>query len=81
MICADVDITRKERESEIERERESWSLLTDMAYFIEIDIEDLQFHERCGGGAFGSVYRALWLSQQREVAVKKLLQLDKEVCL
>ena len=51
-----------------------------MAVLFEVAIEDLDFHERCGGGSFGSVYRATWLSQKRVVAVKKLLALDKEVC-
>lgn len=49
------------------------------ATFCEIDIEDLVFYERCGGGTFGSVYRALWKSQDMVVAVKKLLMLEKEV--
>uniref|UniRef100_A0A3P8W3H3 Mitogen-activated protein kinase kinase kinase 7-like n=1 Tax=Cynoglossus semilaevis TaxID=244447 RepID=A0A3P8W3H3_CYNSE len=40
--------------------------------------EDLLFYENCGGGSFGSVYRALWISQDKEVAVKKLLKIDKE---
>ncbi|XP_048238941.1 uncharacterized protein LOC124124523 [Haliotis rufescens] len=48
------------------------------ATFCEIDIEDLVFYERCGGGTFGSVYRALWKSQDMVVAVKKLLMLEKE---
>ncbi|KAL5007152.1 hypothetical protein ScPMuIL_015958 [Solemya velum] len=46
--------------------------------FCEIDFHDLEFFERCGGGTFGSVYRALWTSRKKEVAVKKLLVLDKE---
>ena len=50
-----------------------------MACLYEIDFDDLQFYERCGGGSFGSVYRAQWLSKDKEVAVKKLLVLDKEV--
>ncbi|XP_052095562.1 mitogen-activated protein kinase kinase kinase 20-like [Mytilus californianus] len=49
-----------------------------MAAFYEIDFEDLEFYERCGGGSFGSVYRAKWKSENLIVAVKKLLVLDKE---
>lgn len=47
--------------------------------FVQIKHEDLLFYENCGGGTFGSVYRALWISQNKEVAVKKLLKIDKEV--
>ena len=50
-----------------------------MALMREVEPDDLEFYERCGGGTFGSVYRARWISQNREVAVKKLLVLDKEV--
>ncbi|XP_072297388.1 protein kinase Npk [Eucyclogobius newberryi] len=46
--------------------------------FVQIKHEDLVFYENCGGGSFGSVYRALWISQNKEVAVKKLLKIDKE---
>lgn len=46
---------------------------------MQIKHEDLLFYENCGGGTFGSVYRALWISQNKEVAVKKLLKIDKEV--
>ncbi|XP_035491761.1 mitogen-activated protein kinase kinase kinase mlk-1-like isoform X1 [Scophthalmus maximus] len=46
--------------------------------FVRIKHEDLLFYENCGGGSFGSVYRALWISQDKEVAVKKLLKIDKE---
>lgn len=46
--------------------------------FLEVDFADLHFYERCGGGAFGSVYRAKWKSQNLVVAVKKLLVLEKE---
>lgn len=48
---------------------------------VEIKFDDLIFYERCGGGTFGSVYRALWQSQNLIVAVKRLLVLEKEVCL
>ncbi len=47
--------------------------------FLEVDISDLTFYERCGNGAYGAVYRAHWISRDKEVAVKKLLQLDNEV--
>lgn len=47
--------------------------------FVQINHEDLVFYENCGGGSFGSVYRAQWISRDKEVAVKKLLKIDKEV--
>ncbi|XP_039711455.1 mitogen-activated protein kinase kinase kinase 20 isoform X2 [Pteropus medius] len=46
--------------------------------FVQIKFDDLQFFENCGGGSFGSVYRAKWISQDKEVAVKKLLKIEKE---
>uniref|UniRef100_A0A803T9L6 Mitogen-activated protein kinase kinase kinase 20 n=1 Tax=Anolis carolinensis TaxID=28377 RepID=A0A803T9L6_ANOCA len=46
--------------------------------FVQIKFDDLQFFENCGGGSFGSVYRAQWKSQEKEVAVKKLLKIEKE---
>ena len=46
---------------------------------VEISFNDLIFYERCGGGTFGSVYRAKWESQNMIVAVKRLLVLEKEV--
>ncbi|XP_014425665.2 mitogen-activated protein kinase kinase kinase 20 isoform X2 [Pelodiscus sinensis] len=48
------------------------------ASFVQIRFDDLQFFESCGGGSFGSVYRARWISQDKEVAVKKLLKIEKE---
>jgi len=52
-----------------------------VAFFCEIPLEDLEFYNRCGGGAFGQVYRARWISKGCEVAVKRMLALDKEVCM
>ncbi|XP_059157082.1 mitogen-activated protein kinase kinase kinase 20-like [Physella acuta] len=49
-----------------------------MGTLVEIRFDDLCFYERCGGGTFGSVYRALWQSQNMIVAVKRLLVLEKE---
>ena len=51
-----------------------------MSCLYEIKFDDLEFLERCGGGSYGSVYRAIWISRNhQEVAVKKLLSLDTEV--
>lgn len=49
--------------------------------FLEIEFSDLEFYERLGGGAAGTVYRALWRGQETVVAVKKLLQMEREVSL
>ncbi|RXM36186.1 Rap guanine nucleotide exchange factor 4 [Acipenser ruthenus] len=48
------------------------------ASFVQIKFDDIQFYENCGGGSFGSVYRANWKSQDKEVAVKKLLKIENE---
>ncbi|XP_036422407.1 mitogen-activated protein kinase kinase kinase 20 isoform X4 [Colossoma macropomum] len=48
------------------------------ASFVQIKFDDIHFHENCGGGSYGSVYRARWISQDKEVAVKKLLKIEKE---
>ena len=47
--------------------------------FVEIDFSDLTFYERIAGGAAGTVYRGLWKSTEKIVAIKKLLVLEKEV--
>ncbi|XP_064401768.1 mitogen-activated protein kinase kinase kinase 20-like [Halichondria panicea] len=46
--------------------------------FVELEFSDLEFYESLGSGSSGSVYRALWRSEERVVAVKKLLILEKE---
>ena len=48
--------------------------------FLEIEFSDLEFHETLGRGSAGSVYRAVWLSKEKVVAVKKLNLLESEVC-
>uniref|UniRef100_UPI0037E8B507 mitogen-activated protein kinase kinase kinase 20 isoform X1 n=1 Tax=Semicossyphus pulcher TaxID=241346 RepID=UPI0037E8B507 len=48
------------------------------ASFVQINFDDILFYENCGGGSFGSVYRARWISQDKEVAVKKLLKIENE---
>uniref|UniRef100_A0A8K9XQ97 Protein kinase domain-containing protein n=1 Tax=Oncorhynchus mykiss TaxID=8022 RepID=A0A8K9XQ97_ONCMY len=48
------------------------------ASFVQIKHEDLRFYENCGGGSFGTVYRAHWISRDKEVAVKKLLKIETE---
>ena len=49
------------------------------ASFVQIRFDEVVFHEHCGGGSFGSVYRACWVPQDKEVAVKKLLKIENEV--
>ncbi|CAF2984634.1 unnamed protein product [Rotaria sp. Silwood2] len=47
---------------------------------LQISDQDLKLDEEIGRGAFGTVYRARWLSRHDTVAVKKLhlTQLDKQ---
>ena len=47
---------------------------------MQIEFSDLEFHETLGRGSAGSVYRAIWISKEKEVAVKKLNLLESEVC-
>lgn len=51
-----------------------------MSFLLQVSYDDLELYERCGSGTYGSVYRAHWKSMDKEVAVKKLLTVDKEVC-
>lgn len=48
--------------------------------FVKLDISELEFFEKLGGGASGSVYRARWKTRDKIVAAKKMLAMDKEVC-
>lgn len=47
--------------------------------FVEIDFSDLEFYETLGRGSAGSVYRGLWRSKDKIVALKKLNLLEDEV--
>ncbi|XP_068560671.1 mitogen-activated protein kinase kinase kinase 20 isoform X2 [Cebidichthys violaceus] len=53
-------------------------MLSPSASFVQITFNDIHFYENCGGGSFGSVYRARWISHDKEVAVKKLLKIENE---
>nr|XP_019945609.1 PREDICTED: mitogen-activated protein kinase kinase kinase MLT isoform X1 [Paralichthys olivaceus] len=53
-------------------------MLSPSTSFVHVKIDDIIFFENCGGGSFGSVYRSKWISQDKEVAVKKLLKIENE---
>nr|AAI71673.1 LOC405768 protein [Danio rerio] len=69
------DLTEHTTNSQRECQYEMSSL---SASFVQIPFDDIRFYENCGGGSFGSVYRAHWVPQDKEVAVKKLLKIDAE---
>ncbi|CAB1346600.1 unnamed protein product [Coregonus sp. 'balchen'] len=71
--CEDRQTYRRRVGSECHYEMSSLS-----ASFVQIKFDDIHFYENCGGGSFGSVYRARWISQDKEVAVKKLLKIENE---
>ncbi|XP_006788531.1 mitogen-activated protein kinase kinase kinase 20 [Neolamprologus brichardi] len=53
-------------------------MMSPSSSFVQVKFDDIHFFENCGGGSFGSVYRAKWISQDKEVAVKKLLKIENE---
>ncbi|XP_008326503.1 mitogen-activated protein kinase kinase kinase 20 [Cynoglossus semilaevis] len=53
-------------------------MLSPSVSFVHVKFDDIFFYENCGGGSFGSVYRARWISKDKEVAVKKLLKIENE---
>uniref|UniRef100_A0A3B4FKF4 Mitogen-activated protein kinase kinase kinase 20 n=1 Tax=Pundamilia nyererei TaxID=303518 RepID=A0A3B4FKF4_9CICH len=53
-------------------------MMSPSSSFVQVNFDDIHFFENCGGGSFGSVYRAKWISQDKEVAVKKLLKIENE---
>ena len=46
---------------------------------MEIDFADLEFLDRLGSGAAGTVYSGRWKSKKKIVAIKKLLVIEREV--
>jgi len=46
---------------------------------LEIEFQDLEFYETLGRGSAGSVYKGIWRSKEKVVALKKLNVLEKEV--
>ena len=44
----------------------------------EIDPDDIELVEPIGSGSYGSVYRGKWKSKNMNVAIKKLLTMEKE---
>jgi serine/threonine protein kinase len=47
-------------------------ILDNIQDFLQISSNDLELHEQIGNGAFGTVYRATWLTRHYIVAVKKI---------
>ena len=49
--------------------------------YPRIPREDLEVQDQLGCGSFGSVYRGIWRSSEKElvVAMKKVFMLEKEV--
>ena len=42
----------------------------------EISNSDLEFIEKVGSGGFGSVWKGQWISKQKIVAIKILMDMD-----
>ena len=42
----------------------------------EISNSDLEFIEKVGSGGFGSVWKGQWMSKQKIVAIKILMDMD-----
>ena len=44
----------------------------------EISNSDLEFIEKVGSGGFGSVWKGQWMSKQKIVAIKILMDMDEK---